>query len=138
MRRALLLTIILVPYVFLGMIKLRCRIDAYPCGWMSFQPGPTWHIIPVLAAVVGVGWLLYALGLELTVLPLAGGWLALAWYVMPISIIHPPSHGGHCPNVPILCHDMPVMGMGGLFYWLLPFVAWTGVRLVRRIALRFI
>jgi hypothetical protein len=128
--------VIFLPYILLGMVKLRCRIDApsYPCGWMSFHSGITWHAMPVALIIAACAAVVYRARLTYIVAPLAGGWAGLAWYAMPVRIIHPPAFGGHCPDIPILCHDMPLFGLGGLFYWLLPFALWTVLRLVRAVA----
>lgn len=124
--------VVFLPYVFLGMVKLRCRLGAgFSCGWMSLHPGVTWHILPTLVVVTALGIVTWKLGLLDAVKPLAGGWLALAWYSLPVSIIHPPTHGGPCPRIAVICHDMPLFGMGGLGWWLLPFVAWAGVTVLR-------
>lgn len=127
----LTLAIIFMPYVFLGMVKIRCRFDApFPCGWMSFTHGVTWHIL-ISAVIVGLtAFTIYRLGLTEAVKPLSGGWLALFWSVLPVQVIHPPPYGGPCPYIPVVCHDLPLFSLGGLFYWLLPFVVWSTVRVV--------
>ena len=122
------LAISFLPCVFLGMIRIRCKFDGFNCGWMSFSPGITWHIIPAALIIVLIAWTIYHLGMTEAAKPLTGAWLALVWYSLPVSVIHPPSHGGPCPNIPIICHDLPLLGMGGLFYWLLPFVLWAMFR----------
>lgn len=123
----------------LSMVKLRCIIDAYPCGFMSFTGGITWHLIPGLV-VFAVGYAVLTSGLNLivplgfthwleqlgrSIAPLLGCSLAVVWEILPIGVIHPPSHGGPCPNLPVICHDIPVMGRGGLLYWTAPFVFWA-------------
>lgn len=127
--RTFTILIIFLPYVFLGMIRIRCRFGTgFNCGWMSFTPGVTWHIIPAAIVVGVVVWLIHYLRMMELVKPLSGAWVGLLWYSLPIAVIHPPSHGGPCPSIPIICHDVPLLGMGGLFYWLLPFVLWTMFR----------
>jgi hypothetical protein len=112
------------------MIRIRCKFDiGFNCGWMSFSPGITWHIIPAALIIVLIAWSIYHLGMAEAVKPLSGAWLALIWYSLPVGVIHPPSHGGPCPNIPIICHDFPLLGIGGLFYWLLPFVLWAMFRI---------
>ena len=131
-RRAAWLIASLGAFPFLGMVKFRCHFgNGWPCGWMSFYGGVTWHIIPAAWITLSVGLIAWSLNLDRALRPLVGAWLALAWYTLPVGIIHPPSHGGPCPEWPILCHDRPLLGFGGLFYWLAPFVTWTAVRMVR-------
>lgn len=130
----LTLVTIFMPYVFLGMVKIRCRFDApFPCGWMSFTYGVTWHVL-ISAVFVGLAaFTIHRLGLTEAVKPLSGGWIALFWSVLPVTVIHPPSHGGPCPYIPLVCHDLPLFSLGGLFYWLLPFVVWSTIRVVIRL-----
>lgn len=133
----------------LFMIKLRCSIDAYPCGFMSFTGGFTWHLLVGIAIYVGV-WILSAIALHLrhslgiviwleilgrSSVPLLGLSIAVVWETLPISVIHPPAFGGPCPSLPIICHDMPVSGFGGLAYWTLPFVLWAAYTAYRDIKL---
>lgn len=128
------LVIIFIPYVILGMVKIRCTFDApFPCGWMSFIHGVTWHVI-VSAVIVGlVGFVVHRFRLTEAVKPLGGAWLALFWILLPVSVIHPPSHGGPCPRIPVVCHDLPLFSLGGLFYWLLPFFIWSMVRVASQV-----
>lgn len=125
------LATIFMPYVFLGMVKIRCRFDApFQCGWMSFTHGVTWHIL-IAAVIVGfVAFAVHRFGLTEAAKPLSGGWLALSWSVLPVTVIHPPSYGGPCPDIPIICHDLPLFALGGLFFWLLPFLVWSTIRTV--------
>ena len=132
MKRVAWLALSLGAFPFLGMVKLRCRFaEGWPCGWMSFHGGITWHIIPATWIMLSVGVIAWTLNTDRALHPLAGAWLALVWYSLPAWFIHPPSHGGSCPDWPILCHDRPLFGIGGLAYWLAPFIAWTAVRLIR-------
>jgi hypothetical protein len=124
----------------LFMIKLRCLPGGnYPCGFMSFFGGFTWHFFAGLVFSVAI-WVLSAfflmknLGGHLVgrmaevgywARPLVGLSLAFVWEILPVSIIHPPAQGGPCPNIPVICHDMPFLGYGGLLYWGLPFVIWA-------------
>ena len=126
-------------FATLFMIKFRCTAGPYPCGFMSFTGGFSGHWL--LGAVLFLGgWTLAALALSVMsrlawrvwmerlgrgITPLLGLWVAVAWETLPISIIHPPSHGGPCPDLPIICHDLPLLGLGGLAYWGLPFVLWA-------------
>lgn len=123
------------------MIKLRCATGPYPCGFMSFTGGFTWHWLAgaavylagwglagaTLTAVKPIGWrrCLEALGRAAT--PLLGLWLGVVWETLPVRIIHPPSHGGPCPDLPVICHDLPLFDFGGLAYWAVPFVVWSVV-----------
>ena|SRR5437867_3653460 len=123
----------------LFMVKLRCAIDAYPCGFMSFTGGFTWHLFPGLIGFLGswilistflnsihaLGWSAWMQRLGLAMSPLLGLSIALFWEVLPVQLIHPPTHGGPCPSLPIICHDTPWMGRGGLLYWTAPFVIWA-------------
>lgn len=128
------------PFSVLVMIKLRCSIDAYPCGFMSFTGGFTWHLLVGLVIYIGM-WILTSIALNLgdssigrarwmeilgcSSTPLLGLWIAVVWEMLPVSVIHPPLFGGPCPSLPIICHDTPLLGFGGLAYWALPFVSWA-------------
>jgi hypothetical protein len=123
----------------LAMIKTRCTFDVYPCGFMSFTGGITWHLVPGLVGfavgylaltfalnhIVALGFMYCFEQLGRSIAPLLGLSLAVVWEVLPVGVIHPPSHGGPCPSVPVICHDVPVFGRGGLLYWTLPFVLWS-------------
>lgn len=123
------------------MVKLRCALAPYPCGFMSFTGGFTWHWLVGAALFVG-GWGLASLVLTVAraidwgvwmeklgrgMTPLLGLWLAVVWETLPVQVIHPPSHGGPCPNLPVICHDLPLLGFGGLLYWSIPFILWAAV-----------
>jgi hypothetical protein len=113
------------------MIKLRCATNAYPCGFMSFAGGFTWHLLVGAAAFLGiwglaaallhrvrpVGWTTWMEGLGRAGAPLLGLWLAVISETLPVRVIHPPSHGGPCPDLPVICHDLEFLGFGGLLYW---------------------
>ncbi|GEM_PF-6578736 len=132
-------TIAAVAFGILFMVKARCLGGQYPCGFMSFQGGFTWQILPGIAIMFGGLALLAVLlgyikhvrfpkALHITgksAAPLVGLWLVVLWEILPIHIIHPASHGGICPSIPIICHDMPLFSMGGLFWWPLPFLSWA-------------
>lgn len=121
------------------MIKLRCATGPYPCGFMSFTGGFTWHWLlgvalflggwglaaVVLGAVRPIAWQAWMEKLGRGITPCLGLWLAVVWETLPVRIIHPPSHGGPCPDLPIICHDLPFLGFGGLAYWGGPFVLWA-------------
>jgi hypothetical protein len=126
-------------FAMLFMIKFRCSVAAYSCWFMSFTGGFTWHVVPGLVAF-SAGWIavsgllnrsrpltLWAwmerVGRSLT--PLLGLGIVAVWEVLPVALIHPPSHGGVCPDLPIICHDTPLLGRGGLLYWSVPFVLWA-------------
>jgi hypothetical protein len=127
------LLVVFLPYVLLGMVRIRCKFGiGFNCGWMSFSPGITWHIIPVAIGVSLMAWAISHVRLTEAVKPFSGAWLGLIWYSLPIDVIHPPSHGGPCPNIPIICHDVPLLGIGGLFYWLFPFALWAMFRVVAK------
>ena len=125
----------------LFMIKLRCSTGEYGCGFMSLTGGLTWHLIPglvgflVLWALCAVilnmvspnGWSMWMNRLGRAMTPLLGLGIAVVWEILPVSIIHPPSVDGPCPDLPIICHDIPVMGFGGLLYWTVPFVVWAAM-----------
>lgn len=126
--------VILIPPALWGMIQWRCRIFEYPCGDIFFG-GISWHFWVTLgllsasfvfSAIVRsltrqtkplreLGSLLYAAR------ALAGIWAYVLWVALPISIIHPPRLGGACPNITLVCHDIPLMGFGGGFWWAAPF-----------------
>jgi hypothetical protein len=132
-------------FSILFMIKLRCMTEAYPCGFMSFTGGFTWHLVlgfvvfiamwalsgAVLNCVYPINWADWMGILGRSMIPLVGLWLAVVWEVLPVSLIHPPTHGGPCPFLPIVCHDTPLMGFGGLAYWAGPFVLWAAVFVCR-------
>lgn len=127
----------------LFMIKLRCRIAEYPCGFMSFTGGFTWHLFVGLVIFLGtwalaavalnhvrsLGWWTWMDFLGRSMAPLLGLGIAVIWEVLPVSVIHPPFVGGPCPDLPVICHDIPLLGFGGLAYWSAPFLAWTAVTL---------
>jgi hypothetical protein len=131
------------------MIKLRCGIDSYPCGFMSFSGGFTWHVLPgllgfiacwmlvatILNGISTIGWFEWMEGLGRSTAPLLGLWIAVVWEILPIAIIHPPELGGRCPSLPVICHDVPLMGRGGLLYWSVPFGIWTMATMWRDIRL---
>jgi len=123
--QAVTLLFVFAPYVLLGMVRIRCKFERFNCGWMSFGGGITWHVLPSAIVIGLIAYVIHRLRLTEAVKPLGGAWLGLLWYALPISVIHPPSHGGPCPSLPIICHDLPFLGLGGLFYWLLPFVLWA-------------
>jgi len=121
------------------MIKVRCRLESYPCGFMSFTGGFTWHILIGLG-LLPAGWFMFAGLLNnfkrkgvlqwMQIIgfcskPLLGLSVAVIWEILPVSVIHPPSHGGPCPNIPVLCRDLSMFGFGGLLYWSAPFVIWA-------------
>ena len=126
-------------FATLFMIKLRCAVDAYPCGFMSFTGGFTWHFFAgllsfamlwILAGVLlnmmrASGWLVWMDHLGRAMAPLLGLGIAVVWEILPVTIIHPPYVDGPCPDIPIICHDIPVLGFGGLLYWTAPFMIWT-------------
>ena len=106
---------------------------------MSFTGGFTWRLPVGLVIYLGL-WMLGGIALHVShslgilrcveilgrsSVPLLGLSIAVVWETLPISVIHPPAFGGPCPSLPIICHDMPVVGFGGLAYWTLPFVLWA-------------
>lgn len=128
-------------FSILFMIKMRCKTDTYGCGFMSFTGGFTWHLFAGLAVFGGM-WALCGLILSRSVseewqftmnhlgramTPLLGLGIAVVWEVLPVSLIHPPFVDGVCPDLPIICHDIPVWGYGGLLYWTAPFFAWATI-----------
>lgn len=132
--------LVLPAFATLFMIKLRCLPGgSYPCGFMSFTGGFTWHWVlgaavflggwglggRLLTAVRPIAWRDWMEKLGRGMAPLLGLWLAVVWETLPIGIIHPPSHGGPCPDLPVICHDIPVLGWGGLLYWTVPFGFWA-------------
>jgi hypothetical protein len=136
-------------FSILFMIKLRCAVDSYPCGFMSFTGGLTWHLLPGLmgfaaawmlcAAMLnrtrGIGWFEWMGRIGRSMAPLLGLWIAVVWESLPVEIIHPHEFGGVCPSLPIICHDIPLMGFGGLLYWSAPFGIWAAVTIWRDISL---
>jgi hypothetical protein len=129
--------VILFPPAIWGMIEWRCKISGgYPCGDI-YIGGISWHFWASLGLLVAsftliaivqslirqtklfgeLGNLLYAAR------AFAGIWAYVFWISLPQSIIHPPTHGGSCPNIPLICHDIPVMGFGGAIFWAGPFIA---------------
>ena len=139
-----------VPFSILFMIKLRCSIGAYPCGFMSFAGGLTWHIMLGLAAYIGL-WVISASGLHLVgrsiglwqwidilgraSAPLSGLWIAVVWESLPIRVIHNPLNGGLCPDLQVVCHDTPLFGWGGLAYWASPLLLWAASTVIYDIVL---
>lgn len=137
--------IICICFSVLFMVKLRCTTGNYNCGFMSFAGGFTWHLLPGVIAFMGswillaallnslhtLGWFAWMDRLGFSMAPLMGLWIALIWEILPVGVIHPPSHGGPCPSIPIICHDIPLMGRGGLLYWTAPFAIWAVVSVWR-------
>lgn len=125
------------------MVKLRCRTAPYPCGFMSFTGGFTWHFLVGVVVFLGawglsaallhrvrpLGWATWMECVGRAGGPLLGLWVAVIWETLPVGIIHPPSYGGPCPDLPVICHDLPFLGFGGLLWWTAPFGAWTMVTL---------
>lgn len=62
---------------------------------------------------------------------LAGIWAYVVWVALPISIIHPANLGGICPGLPLICHDIPLLGFGGGLWWAGPFMAAAALGIVR-------
>jgi hypothetical protein len=132
-----------IPFSVLVMIKLRCTIDAYPCGFMSFTGGFTWHLLvgavvflvtwgfagALLHQIRPVGWTTWMERLGRAGAPGLGLWVAVIRETLPVRVIHPPSYGGPCPDLPVICHDLPLLGFGGLLYWTAPFGLWAVVTL---------
>lgn len=131
--------VILVPPAVWGMIEWRCKISSgYDCGDI-FVGGISWHVWAALGIlVIGFAFIILmqslrrhtSLAHELSDLlyaarALAGIWAYVLWIALPQSIIHPPSayRGGACPEIPLICHDIPVMGFGGGLWWAGPFFA---------------
>ena len=126
-------------FSILFMIKVRCRTGAYGCGFMSFTGGFTWHIIAGLMVFLGMwalcgailscsldgGWLFSMDHFGRAMTPLLGLSVAVIWEILPVWLIHPPFVDGMCPDLPIICHDIPLWGYGGLLYWTAPFFIWT-------------
>jgi hypothetical protein len=121
--------------------KIACRDPDYPCGDMLYASHlPAETVVAVVAAFAA--WLVAAIGfrvpagrLALAVRPLAGLWLVVIWKNLPRPFIHVPRFGGGCPDLPLLCHDVPLFGYGELLWMSLPFLAWaawTGLLAVRR------
>lgn len=145
-RNALFLApVVLFPPALWGMIQWRCKISGgYDCGDISIG-GISWHLWAALGllafsfAFIAIvhswtrhtklfdefGKVLYA-GRAL-----AGIWGYVFWVALPISIIHPPGLGGICPDIPLVCHDIPVMGFGGGLWWAGPFFSAAAFGLAR-------
>jgi hypothetical protein len=143
--------VVIILLSILLMIKIRCKTGPFPCGFMSFTGGFTWHIFIGLLISPFI-WVMSALllnGVKKKGItnwmrrigywsrPLLGLCLAAIWEVLPVSIIHPPDYGGPCPNIPVICHDLPLLGFGGLLYWSLPFVVWAIISTVDGIRSEF-
>jgi hypothetical protein len=138
-------SLVAIPFSILSMIKLRCTVDSFPCGFMSFSGGFTWHLFPGLIGILTLwavssavfnrfrshGWSNWMEHLGRLVAPLLGLWVAVLWEVLPVEVIHPPTHGGPCPSIPVICHDTPLLGHGGLMYWPAPFILWLAVCMMR-------
>jgi hypothetical protein len=110
---------------------------------MSFTGGFTWHFLVGAAAFLvtwgfaaallhqirPVGWTTWMERLGRAGAPGLGLWVTVVWETLPVAIIHPPSYGGPCPDLPVICHDLPLLGFGGLLYWTAPFGLWALVTL---------
>ena len=134
--------LIILPLAIWGMIQWRCKISGgFECGWMSFGGGVTWHfwasagiVMMVLgctswaiARVRRSRWIDELRELTFASRALVGLWVYAIWVALPIAIIHPPSHGGPCPNIPLVCHDIPLLGLGGGFWLAVPFILVAGI-----------
>jgi hypothetical protein len=137
--------VILIPPAWWAMIQWRCKISGgYDCGH-AFSGGISWHFWAALAILaisfaslaVVFSWRqqtrpLQELGnLLLASRALAGLWAYILWAELPIPVSHPPSHGGTCPKIPLVCHDMPLGGFGGGLWWTGPFVASAALGIAR-------
>jgi hypothetical protein len=119
-----------------AMVQWRCKLSSrYACGDI-LDDGVSWHLwaaLTILATgvtlIAGVLSLRQRTGIlhELNNLlfasrALAGVWAYVFWASLPIPIIHAPDNG-ICPNIPLVCHDIPLAGLGGGFWWAGPFFA---------------
>ena len=131
-------------FSILFMIKLRCSVtDEHVCGFMSFTGGFSWHLFVGLLVFLGSwslasfmlnhaqakGWSVWMDQLGRSMTPLLGLVIAVIWEILPSEVIHPSFDRGSCPDLPIICHDIPLMGLGGLFYWTAPFILWAAVNM---------
>lgn len=121
--------------------KIECSTTRYRCGDMLYQSYlPAVTVVSVVLAfalwIAAAAVLRVAPGrLALSVRPLAGLWLVILWKVLPRPFIHPVGWGGSCPTIPLLCHDVPLLGHGELLWMSLPFLgwaAWSGWHAYRR------
>ena len=128
-----------VLFAYLFMIKYRCMTGDFNCGFMGFQDGFTWHFWLGLAIAVAM-WcgvslvinLRFACGIRNSMRRLAAGSYPLlglvipcVWETLPRSLIHTPDLGGRCPDIPVICHDVAVLGFGGLPFLTIPFLVWA-------------
>ena len=111
--------------------KYECMTARYRCGDMLYSPYFPWETGMAIAAALLAWWLVSkTIGVKAAVSglwtkPLAGLWLVVFWKVLPAPFIHVPRYGGSCPNIPLLCHDIPLFGFGELLWMSLPFIGWT-------------
>lgn len=147
-RHSLLLApVIVVPLAIAVMIQWRCKLGTgYRCGFMSLEGGFTWHFWAALAAIAA-GLVLAALALPRPgrsvlarlaetlhgVRALAGVWLYVVWVSLPVPFIHIPELGGICPRIPLICHDVPVLGLGGAVWYVGPFLILAAAGYLRRL-----
>jgi hypothetical protein len=129
--------IILIPTALWVMDQWRCHISGGFCGHILIG-GILWHFWAALA-ILAISFSSLSLVLssrhrtrplqELdnrfsSIRPLTGLWVWLVWQNVPVeSSIHPPNLGGTCPKIPVICHDVPLLGLGGAFWWTAPFFA---------------
>jgi hypothetical protein len=137
-------------FACLFMVRARCMRttgELFHCGFCGFRGGFTWHfaaglVLALLAWAACAGLLAswtgayFAQAAELLgrwASPLLGLALANTWEMLPVSVSHPPyvTEPGRCPGLPLLCHDVNLLGYGGLPYWTLPFLLWAAVSVVR-------
>lgn len=127
--------------------KYECLTQAYPCGdilYQSYFPLATGIAIGlsfVVWMVFSVIFSMHPFRLGLTTKPLSGLWFVVFWMNLPRTFIHPPLHDvvcpdrpggvcdiaqrGVCPNIPVLCHDVPLFNHGLLLWMSLPFILWA-------------
>ena len=144
---------IVLPLSVAIMIQWRCKLGfGYACGFMSFTGGFTYHfwiaLLMIVAGIVLTALLLYfwrreqsvflqLKGVLFAVRALAGVSIYAVWVSLPVPFIHFPDLGGSCPNIPLVCHDIPLLGLGGAFWYIIPFVLLASAGYLRHITQSF-
>jgi hypothetical protein len=130
-----------IPFsVLVIVIKLRCMIDDYPCGFCGFYGGFTWHFWMGVVTFIGIGdgcspapsgstyGVDYLDGTVRSCCSTLGRVLDSSNLGnFTTGDYSPAQPGGPCPDLPIICHDIPLFGFSGLLYWMVPFALWAVV-----------
>jgi hypothetical protein len=136
--------LILIPPALWAMVQWRCKISGeYQCGH-AFAVGVSWHFwVSLMILATSFASLAIMVSRRHQTRPLqeladllfasralAGLWAYVVWAEIPGPHIHPPRVGGTC-EIPLFCHDLPLGGLGGGFWWTVPFFAAAALGIAR-------